>query len=1296
VSLHDSERRADTRRIALALVVSLILSAMLFLPALAQPEAAGEVRLVNLSHSGAASNPVVLSTRRGTMQFFWWDRFDGLTTALYYSGNWSDPKPAPILVPTEEGKEIVLKQIEAMPRIFADDAERAHAFWLGKADKETELRPLMHSTLSLGTASWSAPVAVAESASAWQMLLGSGGLLHLFYFRPTHTDIFPSGLYHQRSSDGGATWTAPAALHVSLHFRRTAPETSHLEAALDPAGNIYVAWDDPEVGQSVYCRSANAGDRWTEARPFHAGALTARQVRLGAVGASQVLAIWEGTGIAAGQLYQQLSLDGGRTWQEPQRVLEDLAGASGLRLWTVAKGRLLLGGGRRRGMLALAMWGQTQWRPPDESGWSDRQFAPLATDVAGVGARVDVERWHGVLLAGVLTLVGQGLDGEVWAARVNTDAIPWSFGPPPPWAELTPEATAGPSAWSAPLNLSRSGSASDPKIVPGPDGSGQVFWWDRFDGLMSAYYDGASWFAALPSPIMVAQTVGGEIVSRPVEVMPRIVGDAVGQAHALWSTSAGARTGPRPLLHSRLTLGTTRWSLPGELAESAVAWELASDPRGVLHLAYIRDLNTPAQSAGIYYRRSVDGGATWAEPVLLHPSVYLRLLTPENTHLAVLADGAGRVFVTWDDPRSGEALYTRSENGGVSWEEVRALGAADAGARRSRFLSAGGDDTLLLSEGAALTLGGGLYQRRSQDGGASWGEPQRVLPALQPPLQGATFYQAADGSALMVLGGGSSSLRVAAWEDLEGGRWSEPESVALSFQNPETGSPVYLEALHGALCGESFVVVGLGQDSEVWALQRPIGQQEWVFAPPSPWLRPERIADMAGSSTQHAVAVDAEGVVHVLWDEAQAEGSSAMAIHYARWDGSRWARAYRVLVTPEGRVSEPSLVAVGDRLHAVAISGPGGDIVYAQAFTRDAYASGAWSEPVLLPGPPRVEAVGGSPVIRAGLGGELHVVYVVPLNEGRGIYYTRSDDGGNSWSPAETVFDAEGSGWAMVEHPALAVDVDGAIHVAWVRAPLPGNPVTEGIYYARSLDGGLTWSEPWVMAEGAYDWPELGLSRPQAVHLVWSSAAGSGDWMHRWSVNGGRHWTASANVSGLRQVAGPARLAYDGFETLYLLGLATDDAGEPALIQSAWDDGAQRWIGREMLQVGPTVRRADRLAVALSPSVGRLAAAFWGSVSDGTGTAGGALFFSQREVPALELEVALYITPQPTPTFTPIPTPAPTATPTPVVNLLPPPQSPPGLELGPISLPLGALLGVLLVGAMVVGVLLVRSVGVRR
>jgi len=126
------------------------------------------------------------------------------------------------------------------------------------------------------------------------------------------------------------------------------------------------------------------------------------------------------------------------------------------------------------------------------------------------------------------------------------------------------------------------------------------------------------------------------------------------------------------------------------------------------------------------------------------------------------------------------------------------------------------------------------------------------------------------------------------------------------------------------------------------------------------------------------------------------------------------------------------------------------------------------------------------------------------------------------------------------------------------------------------------------------------------------------------------------------------------------------------------------------------VRRADRLAVALSPSVGRLAAAFWGSVSDGTGTAGGALFFSQREVPALELEVALYITPQPTPTFTPIPTPAPTATPTPVVNLLPPPQSPPGLELGPISLPLGALLGVLLVGAMVVGVLLVRSVGVRR
>jgi hypothetical protein len=43
-------------------------------------------------------------------------------------------------------------------------------------------------------------------------------------------------------------------------------------------------------------------------------------------------------------------------------------------------------------------------------------------------------------------------------------------------------------------------------------------------------------------------------------------------------------------------------------------------------------------------------------------------------------------------------------------------------------------------------------------------------------------------------------------------------------------------------------------------------------------------------------------------------------------------------------------------------------------------------------------------------GDALHVIYAVPYNEGRGIYYVRSNDGGATWLAPAVVFDAVESG----------------------------------------------------------------------------------------------------------------------------------------------------------------------------------------------------------------------------------------------------------------------------------------------
>jgi hypothetical protein len=61
---------------------------------------------------------------------------------------WSEPQHVPIYVATTKGNEIVSVPVQAMPHVVGDVFGRAHVFWLGEADEETDERPLLHSRLT--------------------------------------------------------------------------------------------------------------------------------------------------------------------------------------------------------------------------------------------------------------------------------------------------------------------------------------------------------------------------------------------------------------------------------------------------------------------------------------------------------------------------------------------------------------------------------------------------------------------------------------------------------------------------------------------------------------------------------------------------------------------------------------------------------------------------------------------------------------------------------------------------------------------------------------------------------------------------------------------------------------------------------------------------------------------------------------------------------------------------------------------------------------------------------------------
>jgi hypothetical protein len=841
--------------------------------------------------------------------------------------------------------------------------------------------------------------------------------------------------------------------------------------------------------------------------------------------------------------------------------------------------------------------------------------------------------------------------------------------------------------WGEPVNLSRSGAASKPVLFAGPDGTLQVFWWDQLDGVATARWDGEAWGAAVAIPIYTYEEVQGELTAVPVEVMPFLAVTVDGRVQALWLGEPDEDTGARPLLRSQLGVGGTTWSTPDTVTQSALIWHLEEDLSGILHLAYMQPRHSAASPSGVYYRRSTNGGVTWSAPELLYSSMYFRLLSTEQAHLEVAVGGEGQVYVTWDDPRLETAFYARSADGGLSWEEPQQMGDPEEGAKQSRvFFGQDGDALLLWAtfQAAATCV---LYQQRASAGEA----PRRVLEELGGCPEEVMFLRTATGQVLLVMGSGGG-LTLAAW-DGSVDQWSEPKWLGVSFEDPELERQLYLESLRATLAGESLAVVGQGQDGDVWFLESQVSVLEWTFAPPSPWSEPVGLSQSEGLPGLPAVATDAEGRVHVLWSEVTAEGLPRDGLYYTGYSGTRWTQSVEVLRSPDGKAEQPALVAVGDQLHAVWCGGRSSEVLYSRAYVRDAYAPGGWSQPQPLPA---LGDVGGAPAIAIDLMGALHVVYAVPLNEGRGIYYTGSDDGGVTWSEVEVVFDAEAAGWAMVDHPSLAVDEFGTLHAAWVRAPLPGSDLSEGIYYSRSTGGsealsqGLAWSEPVQVADGAYDWPRVGATFTGLVHLLWGEADGSLGWFHQWSADGGAGWTRPEHVGRFAGVRGPVGLTIDGAGMLHLIGVGEDDAGESALLYTTWDSsvalttGNGQWGELESFRLASDISGEPGVAVALRSALGWLDVTFRGEVESEKGGARVDVLYTGRSVPVVEVTPVPVFTPRPTMTPTPGPTPMPTPTPRPAVDAEAPSPAPPSLSLGPVTLPLLSLWGILLAGLIVV------------
>ena len=203
------------------------------------------------------------------------------------------------------------------PTILADEQDRLHL---------TFRNPTIH----YGQTS----IAEASQSSSWQTMPINQGYytslavdnqnrLHLIYSHNESSALRPNcyHLYHQRSTDGGLTWSE------SVDISRLPIGSVKPQLQLDDEDNLYLVWESGEGGAQGqvteptainFATSSDLGTTWSLPFQLSLPQQMARQPGLGIDGGGRLVAVWLGT--RDDRFYYSTSADRGRSWTSPTPI----------------------------------------------------------------------------------------------------------------------------------------------------------------------------------------------------------------------------------------------------------------------------------------------------------------------------------------------------------------------------------------------------------------------------------------------------------------------------------------------------------------------------------------------------------------------------------------------------------------------------------------------------------------------------------------------------------------------------------------------------------------------------------------------------------------------------------------------------------------------------------------------------------------------------------------------------------------------------------------------------------------